>query len=142
MRNLKNLHPFACSLVTPHMPRHLHWFKGPAFPAPFIRSWVNFRSEKKPLIFHPENKARVRHSQYEPNVSAKTQTEASNARGDVRWAVEFRNVSFEYQQRQGASVLRHLSFCVKEGEFLGILGRDWPKQSGKKSLLHESSMSI
>lgn len=52
--------------------------------------------------------------------------------GDVHWDIEFKNVSFEYQQRQGATVLRDLSFRAEEGEFLGILGATG---SGKSTIL-------
>ncbi|CAK9009226.1 unnamed protein product [Durusdinium trenchii] len=50
---------------------------------------------------------------------------------DVRWTLDFQEVTFSYQQR-GVEVLKGLSFQVREGEFLGILGTTG---SGKSTVL-------
>lgn len=47
--------------------------------------------------------------------------------------IEFRNVSFAYPESSGRKVLDHISFTVKPGETLAIIGATG---SGKSSLVH------
>ncbi len=51
----------------------------------------------------------------------------------LRGQVEFRNVSFTYPESSGGHVLEHISFTVKQGETLAIIGATG---SGKSSLVH------
>ena len=48
-------------------------------------------------------------------------------------ALEFRNVSFSYPESSGQSVLENITFSVKEGETLAIIGATG---SGKSTLVH------
>jgi len=50
----------------------------------------------------------------------------------VRHGIEFRKVSFAYEDGSGKFVLRDVSFEVERGEFFGIVGRNG---SGKSTLL-------
>ena len=41
---------------------------------------------------------------------------------EMRWEVEFENVSFAYPSRPAARVLDRISFRARAGELLGIMG--------------------
>lgn len=61
----------------------------------------------------------------------KTETTGDGKCPEIEGALEFKNVSFGY--REGEKVLDKLSFEVKKGETVAILG---PTGSGKSSLMH------
>ena len=60
-----------------------------------------------------------------------TEVETGNIKGRVKGAVEFRNVSFHYEE--GRPILSNISFKVKPGEIIAILG---PTGSGKSTLVN------
>jgi len=53
--------------------------------------------------------------------------------GNTKWAIEFRNVSFAYPESSEQKVLENISFAVKRGETLAIIGATG---SGKSSLVN------
>ncbi len=53
--------------------------------------------------------------------------------GEKHGEIEFRDVSFAYPETSGENVLEHISFKVKEGEILAIIGAT---ASGKSSLVN------
>lgn len=71
--------------------------------------------------------------------ASKENTAAGNAIGrftantDRKGEIEFRNVSFAYPESAGDSVLENISFTVKQGETLAIIGATG---SGKSSIVN------
>jgi subfamily B ATP-binding cassette protein MsbA len=67
-----------------------------------------------------------------------THTEVAQARGapplaPLARSIEFRDVSFEYEDARGKSALRHVSFTVTAGQTVAIVGRSG---AGKTSLVN------
>ncbi len=59
------------------------------------------------------------------------EVETGDIKGRVLGAVEFRNVNFHY--KEGRPILKNLSFTIKPGEIIAILG---PTGSGKSTLVN------
>ncbi|MBO5069657.1 MAG: ABC transporter ATP-binding protein [Roseburia sp.] len=67
------------------------------------------------------------------NTAAGTAIRRAIANTDRKGEIEFRNVSFAYPESAGDSVLENISFTVKQGETLAIIGATG---SGKSSLVN------
>ncbi|WP_026883810.1 ABC transporter ATP-binding protein [Clostridium akagii] len=57
--------------------------------------------------------------------------EGEGLKSDIQGEISFEDVSFEYEKNQ--NVLQHISFTVKKGENIAVVG---PTGSGKSSLVH------